>query len=784
MKTLACLAAVLFLLAGPAGAQFSLKWEQPPNCTDGFNVLSYRFLPEYLIVADDFQCNDPRPIARIRWWGSFVNWKPNEPVWEVPPENPFGLPDAFLISWHNYTHPEGEFSRPDGIISEESVPVFDVGWWCSHESWNVPGYYEHEYYFECFLPTPFGQEEGQYYFVNIVAEYSAPPLHHWGWKNSRFHWNDDAVQNRFGGDPATWEELTWPEGHILEGQSMDMAFELYIQITPTTTPSPSATPPPTATPTAAPTATASPVPPGLKWAQPPNCTDGFNIPSYQYPAIMPQVIADDFRCNDPRPIVRLRWWGSFQEWMDSESVWEELPPYPEGLPNAFLISWHTYTHPEGEFSRPDELISEESCSAYEAGWWCSHEVWNVTGHYEHEYYFECDLTAPFEQMEGQYYFVNIVAEYPSDPLYAWGWKNSEHHWNDDAVRDSGTGVWNELTWPEGHRLEGQSMDMAFELYVETTPTPTPTPPPTATPTPRATMTMTPPSATATPSPRATMTMTPPPATATPSPTCTVRGTPTVSPTPIPTATPSTVPRWIYDYNGDGTSDIAIFRPASGLWAIRGFSRVYFGSSSDTLVPGDYSGSGTTVPAIFRPSSGLWAIRSLTRIYFGNATDLPRPFDYNGDGRADIAIFRPASGLWAVRGFTRLYFGTSTDRPVPGYFAAGPAGAAVFRPSSGLWAIRSLTRIYFGTATDLCLPGDYSGSGNWSPAIFRPASGLWAIRGFTRLYFGASADTPIPGVYGGGSADLPAIFRPASGLWALRGLSRIYFGRTGDIPAAR
>ena len=28
------------------------------------------------------------------------------------------------------------------------------------------------------------------------------------------------------------------------------------------------------------------------------------------------------------------------------------------------------------------------------------------------------------------------------------------------------------------------------------------------------------------------------------------------------------PPWIYDYNGDGTSDIAIFRADAGLWAIR------------------------------------------------------------------------------------------------------------------------------------------------------------------------------------------------------------------------
>ncbi len=37
-----------------------------------------------------------------------------------------------------------------------------------------------------------------------------------------------------------------------------------------------------------------------------------------------------------------------------------------------------------------------------------------------------------------------------------------------------------------------------------------------------------------------------------------------------------------DYDGDGVSDIAIFRPSSGLWAIRGISRLYL-SGRDLLV---------------------------------------------------------------------------------------------------------------------------------------------------------------------------------------------------------
>ena len=79
-----------------------------------------------------------------------------------------------------------------------------------------------------------------------------------------------------------------------------------------------------------------------------------------------------------------------------------------------------------------------------------------------------------------------------------------------------------------------------------------------------------------------------------------------------------------DLDGDSRSDIAVFRPSSGLWAVRGYTRVYFGSSGDDLVPGDYNGDGFDDSAVFRPSSGLWAVRDETRIYYGGAGDIPLP----------------------------------------------------------------------------------------------------------------------------------------------------------------
>jgi|GEM_PF-5277550 len=97
---------------------------------------------------------------------------------------------------------------------------------------------------------------------------------------------------------------------------------------------------------------------------------------------------------------------------------------------------------------------------------------------------------------------------------------------------------------------------------------------------------------------------------------------------------------------------------------------------------DFTGDGTNEIGIFRPSAGLWAIRGVTRVYFGSSGDDPLPGDYNGDGMVDIGLFRPSAGLWAVRGVTRAYFGGSGDDPLPGIPAGGGGSGGGYWSKSG------------------------------------------------------------------------------------------------------
>lgn len=142
-----------------------------------------------------------------------------------------------------------------------------------------------------------------------------------------------------------------------------------------------------------------------------------------------------------------------------------------------------------------------------------------------------------------------------------------------------------------------------------------------------------------------------------------------------------VPR---DYDGDGKADLATVRieprfssNGIGIWQIlqssNGATRqVLFGLATDVTVPRDYDGDGKTDIAVYRPSNGFWyrlnsSDGSFFAIQFGLSTDITVPADYDGDGKTDIAVFRPSNGTWYLQqskdGFAAYVFGLPDDVPV-------------------------------------------------------------------------------------------------------------------------
>ncbi len=65
-----------------------------------------------------------------------------------------------------------------------------------------------------------------------------------------------------------------------------------------------------------------------------------------------------------------------------------------------------------------------------------------------------------------------------------------------------------------------------------------------------------------------------------------------------------------DFDGDGRTDISVFRPNNSTWYVmqssdNTFRTRTFGINGDKIVPGDYDGDGRTDIAVFRPSEGNW-----------------------------------------------------------------------------------------------------------------------------------------------------------------------------------
>jgi hypothetical protein len=201
---------------------------------------------------------------------------------------------------------------------------------------------------------------------------------------------------------------------------------------------------------------------------------------------------------------------------------------------------------------------------------------------------------------------------------------------------------------------------------------------------------------------------------------------------------------VADFDGNGTTDLGIYRPSTGGWYIRGAAALMWGEPTDLPVPGDYTGDGRTDLAIFRPATGTWWIRGVATTAYGQAGDIPVPADYNGDGRTDLAVFRPATGTWWIRGVATTAYGQAGDVPVPAdYNGDGRTDLAVFRTATGTWWIRGVATTAYGQAGDIPVPGDYNGDGRTDLAVYRPATGTWRTSGAADAGWGLPTDEPLP-----------------------------------------
>jgi hypothetical protein len=218
-----------------------------------------------------------------------------------------------------------------------------------------------------------------------------------------------------------------------------------------------------------------------------------------------------------------------------------------------------------------------------------------------------------------------------------------------------------------------------------------------------------------------------------------------------------------DFDGDGTTDIAVFgfSPAEGFsrFAVLlsggasethpdGFINQPFGGRDDIPIAGDFDGDGTTDIAVFgfSPAEGFSRFAVLLsggasethpdgfiNQPFGGRDDIPIAGDFDGDGTTDIGVF----GFSPAEGFAR-------------FASLLSGGVSEAHPDSFI-------NQPFGGANDLPIAGDFDGDGTTDIAVF----GFSPAEGFSRFAVLPSGEGAAINQAFGGEQDVALTIPPAS-----------------------
>jgi len=269
----------------------------------------------------------------------------------------------------------------------------------------------------------------------------------------------------------------------------------------------------------------------------------------------------------------------------------------------------------------------------------------------------------------------------------------------------------------------------------------------------------------------------------------------------------------FDFDGDGKSDIGIYR--DGTWIIKpsgGGANIVesLGAASDIPVPADYDGDGKTDIAIYR-TNGEWEIkrssdRQVMKVGFGGPAFIPVPGDYDGDGKADIAVYLDG-GVWSILrssdgGNTVVaHGGVGWDAVAADYDGDGKTDIAVH--FGGAWSILYSSdsrnpKVPFvlghGGPAWSPIPADYDGDGRADVAVYHPV-GAWSVVqsvNNTNVVYGHGGSTaePVPADYDGdGKADIAVYFPDgaSAGAWSIKrssdnGITSVaHGGASQDLP---
>ncbi len=285
---------------------------------------------------------------------------------------------------------------------------------------------------------------------------------------------------------------------------------------------------------------------------------------------------------------------------------------------------------------------------------------------------------------------------------------------------------------------------------------------------------------------------------------------------------------VADFDGDGKTDISVFRPSNSYWYVSkssgGYLFIPWGLSTDTLMPGDYDGDGKTDFAvhrlgvydrsaynhwyILRSSDFTYMVEQHGQIEGGYISNPMPPADYDGDGKTDVATLTRRHTLDINHTLLETFFSilqsstNTTAGKTPNvsarivsadYDGDGKADYTTYK--DGLWTIEQSTNgalryESFGLSDDIVVPADYDGDGKVDVAVWRRSNGYWywlssRDGSFNSYPFGLSQDKPVQGDYDGDGKTDFAVFRPSNGTWYIqqstKGFRAEQFGLSDDLP---
>jgi hypothetical protein len=213
-----------------------------------------------------------------------------------------------------------------------------------------------------------------------------------------------------------------------------------------------------------------------------------------------------------------------------------------------------------------------------------------------------------------------------------------------------------------------------------------------------------------------------------------------------------------DYDGDNRTDFAIVRATTAatqsVWMIKNSSGNDWGASwgigvghvgGDRPAPADFDADGKTDIAVWRPGSpgvaAFYILRSADNTpdiqRFGMTGDDPTIVgDYDGDGKADPAVYREGT----AGGQSTFYYRGSANNP------------------SG-----NVTYIPWGIDNDVAVSGDFDGDRRMDFSVARNQGGslfhyqLRTSAGFRAIQYGLPTDKIFTGDFDGdGRSDLTAV----------------------------